>query len=59
MPPDSLKTLDAELGILDSFEMKEKTAAQRKILALAAKAPAYAGFRVEDRFDSAEEFAAT
>jgi hypothetical protein len=58
MPFDSLKTLDEKLRTLDSFDMKEKTAAQRKILALAAKAPAYAGFRVEDRFDSAEEFAA-
>ncbi|MDR2144696.1 MAG: hypothetical protein LBP29_10050, partial [Treponema sp.] len=58
MPFDSLKSLDEKLKTLDSFEMKEKIAAQRKILALAAKAPAYAGFRVEDRFNSAEEFAA-
>jgi hypothetical protein len=58
MPFGSLKTLDEKLKTLDAFEMKEKIAAQRKILALAAKAPAYTGFRVEDRFDSAEEFAA-
>lgn len=58
MQLDSLISLDEKLKTMDSFERKEKTAAQRKILALAAKAPAYAGFRVEDRFDSAEEFAA-
>jgi hypothetical protein len=58
MPLDSLKILDEKLKTLAAFEMKEKTAAQRKILALAARMPAYAGFRVEDRFDSAEEFAA-
>lgn len=58
MPLDSLKILDEKLKTLESFEVKEKTAAQRKILALAAKAPAYAGFRLEDRFDDAETFAA-
>jgi hypothetical protein len=55
---DGLKILDGKLRALDTFEIQEKTAAQRKILVLAAKARVYAGFGVEERFDSAEEFAA-
>jgi hypothetical protein len=55
---DGLKSLNEKLRALDIVEMQEKTAAQRKILVLAAKVRAYAGLRVEARFDSAEEFAA-
>jgi hypothetical protein len=58
MPLGNLKKLDEQLTSMTSFERKEKTASQRKILAIASKERVYRGSRIEDRFDSAEDFAA-
>jgi ribosomal protein L32 len=58
MPLTSLKALDSKLNSMASFERKEKTASQRKILDIASRERVYRGFRIEDRFDSAEDFAA-
>jgi len=58
MSLSNLKTLDERLKSMSGFDAKEKTAAQRKLLRLAATESKFKGWRVEGGFDSMEDFTA-